>query len=210
MAKALAFLKGRRARQAAKNADVTSKAAPASPTGPTIWENLITLNSDVEPAFSLLEQASVYHDRDQRLSEWVDLDYRDAMSRDHYPLPLIEDREGYYGQDHFSYWASGLRDARLLLDAATEFGTGEIEAYLDLGCASGRVLRHIALERPGCRAIGCDINRLHVEWCNAHLPDNCSAFQNHSVPSLPIEDNSLDAVSAYSVFPHLEALATAW
>ncbi len=71
-------------------------------------------------------------------------------------------------------------------------------------------MRHVALENPGCRAMGCDINRLHVEWCNAHLPANCSAFQNHSVPSLPIEDNSLDAVTAYSVFTHIEAIETAW
>ncbi len=192
------------------NAALSPELSAAPVEAPKIWENLITLNSDVEPDFSLLRPASAYHDQDARLKEWTDLDYKDALARDSYPLPETKDREGYYGADHFSYWASGLTDARLLLDAVRDHGTGEISACLDLGCASGRVLRHIALSEPGCRAIGCDINRLHVEWCNAHLPDNCSAFQNHSVPSLPLEDNSLDAVTAYSVFTHIEALETAW
>ena len=185
-------------------------APPLTPEPPTIWENLITLNSDVEPSFRTLARASEFHEGDSRKDEWDDLDYRDALERDHYPLPVTEDREGYYGPDHFSYWASGLKDARLLANIVREHGTGELGTFLDLGCASGRVLRHVALEHPDCRAIGCDINRLHVEWCNANLPPNCTAFQNHSVPSLPIESNSLDAVSAYSVFTHIEALETAW
>lgn len=176
----------------------------------TIWENLITLNSDVEPGFEVLPRASFHLEADERKDEWTDLDYADALERDEFPLPLTQDREGYYGPDHFSYWASGLKDARLLIDAVEKHGTGQLKAFLDLGCASGRVLRHVALEKPECRAIGCDINRLHVEWCNANLPDNCSVFQNHSVPTLPLEDNSLDAVTAYSVFTHIEAVETAW
>jgi SAM-dependent methyltransferase len=131
------------------------------------------------------------------------------MERDTYPLPATDDREGYYGPDHFSYWASGLADTRSLLAAAQALGLSA-DAYLDLGCASGRVLRHMALERPNCHAIGCDINRLHVEWCNAHLPRNCKVFQNHSVPSLPLPDDGLDIISAFSVFTHIEALETAW
>lgn len=30
-----------------------------------------------------------------------------------------------------------------------------------LGCASGRVLRHFAVQRTKIQVIGCDINRLH-------------------------------------------------
>jgi SAM-dependent methyltransferase len=124
-------------------------------------------------------------------------------------LPATNDREGYYGPDHFSYWASGLLDTRHLLAAAAEHGVA-VNDYLDFGCASGRVLRHMALERPEARVLGCDINRLHVEWCNAYMPSNCSVFQNHSVPNLPLPDSSVDVVSAYSVFTHIEALETAW
>lgn len=175
----------------------------------TIWENFISLNSDVEPNFNLLAPAREYLDTDSRKLDWTELDFSEALSRDQYPLPATNDREGYYGDDHFSYWASGLFDARQLIKVAETQGIG-INSYLDLGCASGRVLRHIALERPDCKTVGCDINRLHIEWCNSYLPKNCMAFQNHSIPSLPIEDNSLDMVSAFSVFTHIEALETGW
>jgi SAM-dependent methyltransferase/predicted O-methyltransferase YrrM len=183
--------------------------AASEPQAQGTWEDLITLRSGVEPDFALLPPAAAHEAADSRLHEWDGFDYRDALKRDTYPLPETADREGYYGPDHFSYWASGLQDARYLFDAAAQHGT-PLNSYLDLGCASGRVLRHMALERPGIRAVGCDINRLHVEWCNAHLPPNCMTFQNHSVPSLPLEDNSIDMVSAFSVFTHIEALETAW
>lgn len=177
---------------------------------PAIWENLVCLNSDVEPAFSLLAPAAAHRANDSRIAEWKDLDYAAALTRDTWPLPETEDREGYYGPDHFSYWASGLNDARHLLDAAAAHGVTDPACSLDLGCASGRVLRHLVLERPGMRALGCDINRLHVEWCNRHLPPGGTVFQNHSIPSLPLPDNSVDIASAFSVFTHIEALETAW
>lgn len=176
---------------------------------PEIWENLITLNSDAEPNFELLGPAKDYYETDARKDSWQHLDFKSALEKDVFPLPATKDREGYYGDDHFSYWASGLADARTLIDLSKEYGSG-IGKYLDLGCASGRVLRHVANELPNSTAIGCDINRFHVEWCNAHLPANSMAFQNNSIPSLPIESNSLDVVSAFSVFTHIEALETGW
>ncbi len=180
----------------------TQAAAVEAP--PTIWENLITLNSEVEPNFDLLGPAREHYATDSRKDEWASLDFKEALERDNGPLPLTKDREGYNGPDHFSFWAGGLRDARLLLGVAVQHGV-TVNDYLDFGCASGRVLRHMALERPESRATGCDINRLHVEWCNAHLPSNCLVFQNHSIPSLPLPDDSVDVVSAYSVFTHIEA-----
>ena len=125
------------------------------------------------------------------------------------PAASDKGQGGLRRANHFTFWAGGLNDARLLLDVAAEYGV-EVNDYLDFGCASGRVLRHMARERPESRAMGCDINRLHVEWCNAHMPSNCLVFQNHSIPSLPLPDNSVDVVSAYSVFTHIEALETAW
>lgn len=174
-----------------------------------IWENLVTLNSDKEPAFTLLKPALEYLESDGRKDHWVGLDYADALARDTYPLPETRDREGYYGENHFSYWASGLRDARHLAELARDCGV-VLDRYIDLGCASGRVLRHMALENPEIEVLGCDINRLHVEWCNAHLPPKCIVFQNHSIPSLPLADDSVALVSAFSVFTHIEALETAW
>lgn len=190
-----------------------ASALPVAPTqvttAPKAWENFICLNFDTEPDFKVLNPAAHYRDTDARLKEWEHLDYHEALARDTDPLPLTEDREGYYGPDHFSYWASGLLDARLLIEAAHKWGVTPT-SYLDIGCASGRVLRHMARELPDLKAIGCDLNRYHVEWCNSFLPRNCQTFHSHSVPSLPLEDNSLDVVSAYSVFTHIEAMETAW
>lgn len=181
----------------------------ASAASPAIWENFVCLNSDAEPAFELLSPAKAYFEADARKGDWHDLDFSEALDRDTFPLPTAADREGYYGPDHFSYWASGLKDFHMLLDAASAHGIA-LRDYLDLGCASGRVLRHFALQVPDVRATGCDINRLHVEWCNANLPGNCSVFQNHSIPALPLPDDSVDLISAFSVFTHIEALESAW
>jgi len=182
--------------------------APAQ-AQPDIWENFISLRSDEDPKFKLLKPAAAYLKTDARKDEWDDLDYQDALARDQAPLPMTHDREGYYGEHHFSYWASGLADARYLVEAAAAEGV-TINRFLDLGCASGRVIRHLANEHPEMEVMGCDINRFHVEWCNAYLQQNIAAFQNTSIPCLPIEDNSLDMVSAFSVFTHIEAMETAW
>lgn len=88
----------------------------------SIWENFISLNSDVEPKFNVLRPASEYLEVDARRAEWGELNFQEALKNDVYPLPEIKDREGYYGQDHFSYWASGLRDAEMLLEAARTYG----------------------------------------------------------------------------------------
>lgn len=174
-----------------------------------IWESYVTLFSDVEPSFKLLGPARQYEKADKRLGEWTRLDYAKALEADIFPLPETDNREGYYGEDHFSYWASGLLDAQLLVDAAGKHGC-EPTAYLDFGCASGRVLRHFPTKWPRISALGCDINRLHVEWCNSNLPRGCVVFQNNSIPSLPLADMSVDIVSAYSVFTHIEAMETSW
>ncbi|GAA1731101.1 class I SAM-dependent methyltransferase [Isoptericola hypogeus] len=171
---------------------------------------MVSLHSRGLAQFEVLEPAGHYRDGDTHTdwsSEGPGLEA--ALERDTYPLPRTEDREGYYGGWHFSYWASGYRDARLLREACERLGV-DLRGYLDLGCASGRVLRHLALDGDLSEVYGCDLNRRHVDWINRYLPAKAVAFQNHSIPSLPLPDNSLDAVSAYSVFTHIEAFETAW
>lgn len=147
--------------------------------------------------------------RDQQIATKLTSDALEAAVRDVYPIPEVGDREGYYGDDHISYWLSGYRDSRLLLAAAQDSGV-LVRRYLDLGCASGRVIRHIAVQNPSISTLGCDINRAHVLWCSEHLPSPCMVFQNHSIPTLPLQDNSIDLASAYSVFTHIEAFETTW
>ncbi len=173
------------------------------------WEDYITLHSSGEISGDVLPPAINHLGTDERASWWEDLDYRAALEKDVYPIPLTKDREEYYGDNHFSYWASGLRDANLIVELASELGV-DIRSYFDIGCASGRVIRHFGVQYPEIKVYGCDINRLHAEWCNRHLPENCIVFQSHSVPSIPLPDSSLDFISAFSVFTHIEAMETAW
>lgn len=176
-----------------------------------IWEDLVSLNSQQEPDFTVLEPAKTWWEADAKRAEFdaLNLGYENALDKDTYPLPETKDREGYYGPHHFGYWAGGFQDASNLLNCASEYGV-DVKNYLDIGCASGRVLRHIENIKPGVDALGCDINRFHVEWCNRYLSNSVRAFHSHSIPNLPIEDNSLDMVSAFSVFTHIESFETAW
>jgi len=175
------------------------------------WEDFISLNSQKEPNFELLEPAKYWRDNDSKRAEFdaLNLGYEQALELDTVPLPATKDREGYFGPHHFGYWASGSQDAKILLDIAHELGI-ETKSHLDLGCASGRVIRHIRSINPNIDVFGCDINRLHAEWCNLYLPAPIRVFHSSSIPNLPLASNSLDVVSAYSVFTHIEAFETAW
>jgi SAM-dependent methyltransferase len=179
-------------------------------TTQNVWEDFISLNNSRDKQFQVLGRAADYLDTDSRKDWWNKLDYARSLDQDSWPLPDVDDREGYYGPDHFSYWASGLQDAKMLLEAANSMGIQKPHQYLDIGCASGRVTRHTALLVPAMKTLGCDINRWHVEWCNRYLTSSICTFQNFSVPILPIESNTVDIVSAFSVFTHIEALETAW
>jgi len=95
------------------------------------------------------------------------------------------------------------------MDCAKRLGV-DVRSYLDFGCATGRVIRHFGAAEPQIKTYGCDINRMHVDWCAKYLPENITVFQNHSIPTLSLPDNSIDMVSAFSVFTHIEAFETSW
>lgn len=178
---------------------------------PSVWEDSIALNLHDELKFDVLEAPAAYQETDTLRASWdsENLPIAEALERDTFPLPNTKDREGYYGANHFSYWASGLRDMRNLLDCAATHGV-DVKSYFDFGCASGRTIRHFAANRPDIEVLGADINRRHIEFVNRYLPNSITAFQSHSIPTLPLPDNSIDLVSAFSVFTHIEAFETTW
>jgi SAM-dependent methyltransferase len=177
----------------------------------SVWEELISLNARGAESIDVLGPAAQYRATDADPTDWSGEGQalEDALARDTLPLPKTEDREGYFGPNHFSYWASGHRDWRLIREAAARLNV-PVRDYLDFGCASGRVIRHAALDPTTERVFGCDINRRHTDWIAQHLPNKVVAFQNHSIPNLPLPDACLDVVSAYSVFTHIEVFETAW
>lgn len=176
-----------------------------------VWEDFVCLNSLSDIPTEKLGPVSQYLSQDDGTVGWDNAlcDLGLAISRDVDPLPRTEDREGYYGDNHFNYWASGLRDVLDMEQWLIKNGV-EIGSFLDFGCASGRIIRHVHHQMPHVSVLGCDINRRHVDWVANFLPSRIGVFQSTSMPFLPIPDASIDLVSAYSVFTHIESFETAW
>ena len=127
-------------------------------------------------------------------------------------LPPTELREGYYGQDHLAYWLSGAVDAwKLKHWVLPRMGSlGKTPKFLDLGCSTGRVLRHLPAILPGWELWGADLNQASVQWGRTFLSKKLRWLNNASMPILPFESGSLDLVTAYSVFSHVEAFEDMW
>lgn len=179
-----------------------------------IWEDQISLNSDKEFNGDTLYPIQEYpftgndmngfndfiKNNDKLIKQFIKLDKS--------PLPKIEDREGYYGIMHHNYWLSGLRDIQQI-DNWMDANSKTYTSVLDLGCSSGRLLRHFHTYKNE-EVYGCDINKLHVDWVLKYLPKEIVVFQNTSIPHINLPDNSLDLITAFSVFSHIESFDTTW
>jgi ubiquinone/menaquinone biosynthesis C-methylase UbiE len=134
------------------------------------------------------------------------------VAQDDYPIPAVSDREGYYKDDDFGWWLSGLKDyiaiKRTLIRYGPALNSGD--STFELGCASGRVLRHFACQQPAVTVWGADIQLRHVEWIRKFLPEKIRVFQNTVFPQLPLESNSQKLVYAFSVFTHIDDFELAW
>lgn len=179
----------------------------------TNWEDMISLNSRAEVTDAALGAPRDYLHQDAGEVRWdrQRIPLEQALASDTAPLPTTEQREGYYGANHFNYWASGLRDYCQLLEwlEPNQVARGTL---LDIGCATGRLIRHAhAHSHAGFgEVVGCDINRAHVDWIGRFLPAGIKVFQNTSIPALPLPDASVDVVTAFSVFTHIECFDTTW
>ncbi|MCJ2035252.1 class I SAM-dependent methyltransferase [Methylobacterium sp. J-068] len=177
-----------------------------------IWEDFIALNSRDEPTFELLPRVGELEDR----RNWtVDTSFATAdaiaamEAADADPLPATEDREGYNGDRHYEYWISGAQLASKIQQTAAEHKV-EPGIYAELGAASGRVVRHLARRRAFGEIWAFDINWRHIVWMERHLPTNIIPVQTSSIPTLPLEDASVDVFSAWSVFSHIETFELQW
>ncbi|MBN6740044.1 class I SAM-dependent methyltransferase [Acidithiobacillus sp. MC6.1] len=176
-----------------------------------VWEDNIALNSTAELQTQVLTPVATHIALNDHSVVWDEskISLNEAAQRDESPLPLEQDREGYYGANHFNYWASGLRDWLQILEWLDKQNI-TVRSALDIGCASGRLIRHWQAQTDIQQVIGCDINRLHVDWVSRYLPGSIQVFQNSSLPTLPLADESLDLVTAFSVFTHVESFDTTW
>ena len=136
----------------------------------------------------------------------------EAAKADDLPLPPTAERENYYDDRHYEYWLSGRRDMDIAVSSISNRSeTPEEPVVFEIGCATGRVLRHAeaSLGRP-CRMIGSDVNERYVGWVNYHLGPRIMAMRTGYQPPLPMADSSVYLFLAFSVFTHIYEYEEAW
>jgi SAM-dependent methyltransferase len=122
------------------------------------------------------------------------------------PLPPEALRLGYknlaHGEDH----------VRTMLDIAAQSGFTPAQGHriLDLGCGSGRMIRHLRHLGDRCEIWGTDISAPHIAWCKQHLSPPFHFATTTKVPHLPFEDRSFQFIYCGSLFTHIDDLADAW
>jgi SAM-dependent methyltransferase len=178
------------------------------------WISSICIKGTAKPFANL---KSVKHYLDTPVFTRIDdlgvgSDLAKFVAKDDYPIPAESDREGYHKDHHYDWWVSGFRDYICTKQAAArhEVRLDPGDSIFELGCASGRVLRHFACQETGLEIWAADIQLRHVEWVRKFLPDNIRVFQNTVIPRLPLPSDSQKLVYAFSVFTHIDDFELAW
>lgn len=184
---------------------------------PLAWEDDFSRNSlDFSPFGAQVDISSLAIDRLHRLfhgcvsqpiRESVDLDA--ALAADRLPIPNDADREGYSTGNHEWFWISGLVDWLKMKKVMEQYQLTP-RRVLDMGAATGRVLRHLSVQGKIPELWAFDINHRHVRWINQYLDPAIRCFHNSALPHLPIADDRLDFACAFSVFTHIDTFETAW
>lgn len=132
------------------------------------------------------------------------------VSADPYPIPQTKDRDYYQADADAWHWVTGLSDFLRVRSAAERNGISlDNSRYYELGCAAGRVVRHVACQ-SGAEVWCSDLNVRHTEWIRSFLSPDIKVFHNHGMPHLPLQDNYFDVVTAFSVFTHIDDFEAAW
>ena len=183
---------------------------------PISWEEDISRNTlDIEPFDNLLSPAQMAPEEfdtpaRKRIEALLKNESLEAMiQRDTFPIPCPEDREGYAPGFDGAYWLTGLEDYLKVMQVAEKQNV-KPQSVFDFGCASGRLIRHFAAQSNVSEIWGSDINRRHIRWLYEHLPQTVKPLFNHCIPSLPLPDGSIDIVTAFSVFTHIDTFETSW
>lgn len=129
---------------------------------------------------------------------------------DRWPLPIREERELYFDDDHVAYWLSGLIDYEKMLRRASINPRDDL-SILEIGCATGRLLRHMLREMPNAQFWGADLKRSNIDWLRTYIQDErLSTLHNSDLPYLPLDSGQFDLVVALSVFTHIDYHEEEW
>ena len=110
------------------------------------------------------------------------------------------------------YITKGKRDTDRMLEIATtsNFSLTPGSRLLDMGCAAGRMIRHLSALSQSCEIWGVDVSAPHINWCKGNLTPPFHFATTTTVPHLPFEDSYFDLIYTGSVFTHIDDLADAW
>jgi ubiquinone/menaquinone biosynthesis C-methylase UbiE len=112
----------------------------------------------------------------------------------------------------YDYLAHGEAHVRTMLEiaAASGYAPRPGDRILDLGCGSGRMIRHLRPLADACEIWGADISAPHIAWCRQHLSPPFHFVTTTKVPHLPFEDRSFAFIYCGSLFTHIDDMADAW
>lgn len=117
-----------------------------------------------------------------------------------------------YGRTPEEYLDSGRTDLASMKTILRDHGEPIEEArrILEIGCAAGRMTRHLADLAEGREIWGVDIWASAIMWCQENLAPPFRFATTTIAPHLPFEDRYFDLIYAGSVFTHIEDLTDAW
>ncbi len=110
------------------------------------------------------------------------------------------------------YISKGKRDVDRMLELVTASGftLSPGNRILEMGCAAGRMLRHLKSSAGSCETWGVDIDATSVNWCKLNLSPPFHFATTTTIPHLPFADCYFDFIYTGSVFTHIDDLTEAW
>lgn len=152
---------------------------------------------------------------DKVLSDYATLANMDPLQivacvkQDKFPIPHLNNREGYSPGFDLIYWLSGFTDFRRIRQISHEYGVSRGRIF-DFGGSTGRVFRHFLTQTDLWQVWSSDFKPTSVEFNQIYFAPYAKCFLNSHLPSLPIPDGYFDLVIACSVFTHIDETEIAW
>lgn len=98
----------------------------------------------------------------------------------------------------------------LELTNASGFSFAKGNRVLELGCAAGRMIRHLKSLSEMCEIWGVDVSAPHIFWAKQHLSPPFHFAVTATIPHLPFEDRYFQFIYCGSVFTHIDDLSEGW
>ena len=136
--------------------------------------------------------------------------YSHERIRSRLPVPPPDVRGGYGTEEN--WLSAGKKDINTIMGllTSTNFSIRNGSRILELGCATGRMIRWLADLAEECEVWGVDIETRLIVWCQENLTPPFNFATVTTMPHLPFEDRYFDLIYCGSVFSHIDDLADAW